>query len=58
MIQKLQDSTQKYVFIGKSLFFPKEKILVIGDLHLGYDALLREKGIEIPLKQFEDVCEE
>jgi len=58
MIQKLQDSTQKYVFIGKSLFFPKEKILVIGDLHLGYDAFLREKSIEIPLKQFEDVCEE
>lgn len=49
---------QKYVFVGKTLFFPKEKILAVGDLHLGYSEMLRQKGLEISIKQFEEVAEE
>ena len=49
---------KKYVFIGKSLFFPKEKIVVIGDLHLGYESALRSRGLEVPIRQFEEVIEE
>lgn len=48
----------KYIFVGKSLFFPKERILVVGDLHLGYESALKNQGVEIPLKQFEEAKEE
>lgn len=50
--------TKKYIFIGKTLFFPKEKILVIGDLHLGYEEALRTRGLDIPIKQFEEMTAE
>ncbi len=60
MIKKEQKPMRnaKYVFIGKTLFFPKEKILAVGDLHLGYDESLRQRGLEVPLGQFEEVCDE
>ena len=49
---------QKYEFIDKSLFFPKQGILVIGDLHLGYDFMLQQSGVLIPERQVEEVIEE
>lgn len=49
---------QKYIFVGKTLFFPKERILVVGDLHLGYEEALRQRGLEIPINQFKEVTEE
>ena len=49
---------KKYLFLGKTLWFPKEKILAIGDLHLGFEASLKDSGLEIPLKQFEEAKEE
>jgi len=49
---------RKYIFIGKTLFFPKEKILVIGDLHLGFEKMLRKAGLEFPIEQFEGIKEE
>lgn len=55
--QKSQKNT-KYVFIGKTLFFPKEKILAVGDLHLGYEVALRTRGLDIPIRQFEEMLEE
>lgn len=42
---------QDFEFIGKALFFPKEKILAIGDMHLGYEAMLQEQGTLIPRTQ-------
>ncbi len=48
----------KYAFIGKALFFPKEKILAVGDLHLGYEEALRQGGLDVPLRQFEEVVDE
>jgi len=49
---------EKYQFIGKALFFPKENILAIGDLHLGYEESLRQRGLDVPIKQFEEMSEE
>jgi hypothetical protein len=49
---------KKYIFINKSLFFPKEKILVLGDIHLGFDNLLKKAGIPIYLKQIDETKKE
>src|SRR3989344_5523458 len=47
--------SQKYFqFIGKTLYLEKPKILVIGDLHLGYEYMLRETGSLIPATQFRE----
>lgn len=42
------------IFIGKAVFFPKQGILAIGDLHVGYDYMLRQSGILIPERQIEE----
>ena len=49
---------EKYMMIGKCLFFPTGKILVIGDLHLGYSEMLKERGLQFEINQFEEVIEE
>jgi len=43
----------KYMFIGKSVFFPEERILALGDLHLGYENMLRKGIADIFLNQLE-----
>lgn len=48
----------KYRFLNKTLFFPKQGILVIGDLHLGYDYMLQQSGVLIPERQVEDIIKE
>ena len=40
-----------YEFLGKALFFPEQGILVIGDLHIGYEESLVESGILVPEQQ-------
>jgi putative SbcD/Mre11-related phosphoesterase len=45
----------EYIFIDKSLFFPKQGILAIGDLHIGYEAMLRQSGVLIPERQVKDI---
>lgn len=47
----MTENNKKYKFVREALFFPEEKILVIGDLHLGYDFMLQESGILVPEKQ-------
>jgi len=47
-----------HIFINKSLFFPKHGILVIGDLHIGYEEALRQSGILVPESQISEVMEE
>ena len=54
----MAEANKKYVFVGKTLFFPKDKILVVGDLHLGYDEALRQGGLEIPIGQFKETEKE
>ena len=50
-----QTLNPKYEFIDKTLFFPEKGILVIGDLHLGYDYMLRQSGVLIPERQVKDM---
>jgi len=47
-----------FIFLSKTLFFPKQGILVIGDLHLGYDSMLKNQGINIPFNQLEETEKE
>ena len=49
----------KFEFLNKCLLIEnKEKILVLGDLHLGYEESLNEQGIFIPRQQFEIILNE
>ncbi len=43
----------RYVLIDKAVFFPEEGILAIGDLHLGYEQMLKDSGVMIPFNQLE-----
>ncbi|MFH1450489.1 MAG: metallophosphoesterase [archaeon] len=38
-----------------ALFLKKEKVLIISDLHLGYEELWQKKGILVPNFQYEDI---
>lgn len=40
-------------FVDKALWFEKQKLLAIADLHIGYEQALNEAGIALPRKQFE-----
>ena len=53
-----EEVKKRYEFIGKTLFFPKEKILAIGDLHLGFEEYLRKAGLNLPLMQFKSLEKE
>lgn len=44
----------EFKIIDRTLFLEKEKTLVIGDLHLGYENFLHEKGWSFPKVQLED----
>jgi len=39
-------------FIDGAVFFPKSKTLVLADLHLGYEAEMRAKGVHVPSQEF------
>lgn len=47
-----------FIFISKTLFFPRQGILVIGDLHLGYDKMIKNQGINLPFNQLEETKKE
>lgn len=51
-------ATKDYEFVGKALFLPRERILAIGDLHLGYEFMLREAGALLPETQIKDTINE
>lgn len=42
-----------YKLISKTVFFPKEGIWAIGDLHLGYESQMLDQGLSLPLNQLE-----
>lgn len=44
--------------ISKTLFFPRQGILAVGDLHLGYERMLKNQGIVLPFNQLEDTKKE
>jgi hypothetical protein len=49
---------QNFIFINKSLYFPEEKVLAIGDLHLGYEEMLKELGLSIPETQVKQTLDD
>ncbi len=50
-----KNTSIKYKFIDKTLFFPEQGILAIGDLHIGYDFMIRQSGVLIPERQVKDI---
>lgn len=47
--------TRKFKLIGKSIFFPREKLLAIADLHIGHEEALNKAGIFVPRIQFSEI---
>lgn len=43
--------------VDRCLFWKKKKILIVGDLHLGYEDNLISKGVGLPMSQFEESLE-
>lgn len=48
----------EYEFVNETLFFPDLGILVIGDLHIGYEHMLQQSGVLIPERQVSDIIED
>ena len=47
-----------YKLISKNLYFPDKEILVIGDLHIGYDYMIQQSGVLIPENQVQEIIKE
>src|SRR3989338_4268000 len=45
----------EYKFLEKSVFFPEQGILAIGDLHIGYEHAMIQSGILFPETQVKEV---
>lgn len=43
---------------GKALFIRKHKVLVIGDLHIGYEEALEKQGVTVPKMAFAELKQE
>ncbi|MEK6827655.1 MAG: metallophosphoesterase [Nanoarchaeota archaeon] len=46
---------KKYIFLGKTLFFPDQGILAVGDLHLGFEYKMQQSGVLVPEAQVEEI---
>jgi len=57
-LQNKQRREPKYRLIGKTVFFPEQGILAVGDLHLGYEEMLKSQGVIIPFNQVQIVKKE
>lgn len=44
--------------VGKGLWLPLQKVLIINDLHLGYEETLHKKGILVPKGQLKEILQE
>jgi hypothetical protein len=49
---------EQYIFIRKTIFFPNEGILAVGDLHLGFEYSLQQSGLLVPEQQVEEIKQE
>lgn len=58
MDKKNNKQTKDYFFFNKTLFFPEKGILVIGDLHLGFEYQLQQSGVLVPERQVKEIIEE
>lgn len=44
-----------FEFINKAVYFPRERILAIADLHLGFEQALNEKGVFLPRQMHKEL---
>jgi putative SbcD/Mre11-related phosphoesterase len=44
--------------VSKSLWISKERILIVADLHIGYEEALNKKGVLVPRRQFLEIKKE
>ena len=44
----------KFEIIDRCLFWKEEKVLIVGDLHLGYESSINEEGVVIPKNQMKE----
>ncbi len=49
---------KSYKFLSRSLYFHKIKILVIGDLHFGYEEELNNAGIAVPRRMVGEIIDD
>ena len=49
---------ENYQFVNKTIYLPHHEILVIGDMHLGYEFIFRESGSQIPALQLNQTKED
>lgn len=47
-----------HLFINKTVFFPEQGILAIGDLHIGQETSIQEEGMLVPTSQADEVIKE
>lgn len=57
-MENTSKESKEFRFIGRGIYFPKWKILVITDLHIGYEEMLNEQGILIPRVQFKEIIQD
>jgi len=49
---------ERIEFVDKALWLPEKKILVLSDLHIGYEEALSEAGVFLPKTQFKKMLED
>ena len=47
----MKNQNKNFTFVSKTIFFPKKGILAVGDLHLGYDEMIKDQGINLLFDQ-------
>jgi hypothetical protein len=57
-LSEVEKGGSEYIFVDKSVFFPKLGILAIGDLHLGYELMLRQSGVNLPETQVQEIIDD
>ena len=58
IFRKPEQEKEQYIFVDKALFLPEHEILAIGDLHLGYELMLRQSGLSLPDSQTKEIIED
>jgi uncharacterized protein len=51
------EKIERFEVIDRCLFWRERKILIVGDLHLGYEETLREGGLFFPESLINSICE-
>ena len=57
-MNKGKNKIKEYKLIGKSLYFPEKSVLVLADLHLGYEEHLNEQGVLVPRVQLKEIMKD